>query len=192
MSAWVADSYRRGRIFLLGDAAHVAPPTGSFGANTGIQDAWNLTSKLVSIARGYAGPPLLDDYEPERHAVGRLTVHQAMLRLDGGTGMLSEAAVAVGYRYPALDDASLPEADEPGRWHGEPGTRMPHIWLPDRRSTLDLLNDGRYALLTGSATNVRSPGPGADVVAVPELLGEHGALLVRPDHVVQGPPGNHE
>jgi 2-polyprenyl-6-methoxyphenol hydroxylase-like FAD-dependent oxidoreductase len=188
ISAWVAGSYRRGRIFLLGDAAHVAPPTGGFGANAGIQDAWNLTSKFVSIARGYAGPRLLDDYEPERHAVGRLTVDQALLRLDGGTEMLSEAAVAVGYRYPTPDeDVSLPEADEPGRWHGEPGTRVPHVWLPDGRSTLDLIHDGRYALLTGSATDVRSPGPGVDVVAVPELLGKHGTLLVRPDHVVQGP-----
>jgi putative polyketide hydroxylase len=185
MSAWVADSYRRGRIFLLGDAAHVAPPTGGFGANAGIQDAWNLTGKLVSIARGHAGPRLLDDYEPERHAVGRLTVEQALLRLDGGTETLSEAAVAVGYRYPTPDDRSPAEAKEPGRWHGEPGTRVPHVWLPDGRSTLDLVNDGRYVLLTGSATEVRDPGPGIDVVAVPELLGERGSLLIRPDHVVQ-------
>jgi putative polyketide hydroxylase len=185
MSAWVAGSYRRGRVFLLGDAAHVTPPTGGFGANAGIQDAWNLTCKLVTIARGHAGPRLLDDYEPERHAVGRLTVEQARLRLDGGTGTLSEAAVAVGYRYPTPDDVSLPVADEPGRWNGEPGTRVPHVWLPDRRSTLDLVNGGRHVLLTGSATEVRDPGPGIDVVAVPELLGVHGTLLIRPDHVVQ-------
>jgi putative polyketide hydroxylase len=189
MSAWVADSYRRGRIFLVGDAAHVAPPTGGFGANAGIQDAWNLTSKLISIARGHTGPALLGLYEAERHAVGRLTVEQALLRLDGATETHSEAAVAVGYRYPTPDDASLPEADEPERWHGEPGTRVPHVWLPDGRSTLDLVNDGRYVLLTGSATDVRSPGPGVRTVAMPDLLSEGATLLVRPDHVIEARSG---
>jgi putative polyketide hydroxylase len=48
-------------------------PTGSFGANTDAQDAWNLGANLVSVLRGDADPRLLDDYEPERRAVGRLT-----------------------------------------------------------------------------------------------------------------------
>ncbi len=119
MGGWVADRYRAGRVFLLGDAAHVTPPAGGFGANTGIQDAWNLSTKLVSVLRGDAHPALLDDYEPERRAVGELTVAQAMARAGHGdeSGLLGETAVAIGYRYPMPGpDPGLPPADEPQRW----------------------------------------------------------------------------
>jgi putative polyketide hydroxylase len=50
----VADTYRRGRVFLAGDAAHVMPPWGGFGANTGIQDAHNLAWKLAEVLAGRA------------------------------------------------------------------------------------------------------------------------------------------
>ena len=179
MSACVADSYRVGRVFLLGDAAHVTPPTGGFGANTGIQDAWNLTSKLVSVLRGDAHPRLLDDYESERRPVAQVTVAKALqiLQLDPHP-TLSEAAVAIGYRYRMPgDDPALPEFDEPGRWHGEPGSRLPHVPLPDGRSTLDLVQDGRYLLLTDEPADVF-----LDVAPLP--AGLSGPLLVRPDHVV--------
>ncbi|MGI5340134.1 FAD-dependent monooxygenase [Streptomyces sp. CA-181903] len=218
MGGWVADSYRAGRVFLLGDAAHVTPPSGGFGANTGIQDAWNLTAKLVSVLRGDADPTILDDYEAERHAVGELTVEQALLRFGNRTGAqadspptLSEAAVANGYRYlmPGDDPGhGLPEADEPGRWHGEPGTRLPHAFLTGRYdglSTLDLVRDGRHVLLVGpeghpwarAAREVDPPGAFLDVAVLPRPagsgtagaavacgIGDHGALLVRPDHVI--------
>ncbi|WP_197084848.1 FAD-dependent monooxygenase [Saccharothrix sp. ST-888] len=166
MSAWVAGTYREGRVFLVGDAAHVCPPVGGFGANTGIQDAWNLTAKLVSVLRGHAGAGLLDRYEPERRPVAELTVRQSVQRLagareqvSGGGQLLSEAAVAGGYRYPApVVDAvgssagtPLPWADEPDRWRAEPGTRLPHRPLEAAAgsSTLDLVRGGRHALLTG-------------------------------------------
>ncbi|WP_433207224.1 FAD-dependent monooxygenase [Nocardia sp. CA-107356] len=214
MGGLVADSYRTGRIFLLGDAAHVTPPTGGFGANTGIQDAWNLTSKLVSVLRGIADSRLLDDYEPERRAIGRLTVTQALMRLGDRAEtlpekepMLSEAAVALGYRYQVPGtDPSLPEADEPARWRGEPGTRLPHLWISDGVSTLDLVRDGRYLLLTGAhgrawalaAREVDPPGAFLDMAVLPSERQDHltelpadlcgishdGALLVRPDHVI--------
>jgi putative polyketide hydroxylase len=217
MAGWVADSYRAGRVFLLGDAAHVTPPTGGFGANTGIQDAWNLSAKLVSVLRGDADPRLLDDYEPERRAVGKLTVAQALLRVQGqraqapiedGT-LLSEAAVAIGYRYRVAGDADagLPPADEPGRWRGEPGTRLPHLPLtgPDRTSTLDLVRPGRYLLLVGAqghswaraARDLDPRGTVLDLEVLPHQtnsasarptdafgIGDAGALLVRPDHVI--------
>lgn len=200
MSGWVADSYRADRVFLLGDAAHVTPPVGGFGANLGIQDAWNLTAKLVSVLRGDAHPRLLDSYEPERRAVGELTVDQAVLRVRDRAGArprLSEAAVAIGYRYPAGNhDSGHPVADEPSRWHGEPGTRLPHLGLLGI-STLDLVRDGRYLLLTGpggnawtrAAREVDPAGAFLDVAVLPGRtdhygIGEHGALLVRPDHVI--------
>jgi putative polyketide hydroxylase len=198
MSGWVADSYRAGRVFLAGDAAQVTPPVGGFGANTGIQDAWNLAAKLVSVLRGDAGPRLLDAYEAERRAIGELTVDQAVLRVrTGDRPRLSEAAVAIGYRYPLPhQDSHLPVADEPGRWRGEPGTRLPHLWLTGV-STLDLVRDGRYLLLTSggghawarAAREADPAGAFLDVALLPHGtdrfgIGEDGALLVRPDHVI--------
>jgi 2-polyprenyl-6-methoxyphenol hydroxylase-like FAD-dependent oxidoreductase len=64
-------SYRAGRVFLAGDAAHVHSPVGAQGMNTGIQDAWNLGWKLAMVTRGLADPRLLDSYEAERWPVGR-------------------------------------------------------------------------------------------------------------------------
>ena len=66
-----ATRYRRGRVFLAGDAAHVHSPAGAQGMNTGIQDAWNLGWKLALVLDGTARPPLLDTYEAERRPVGR-------------------------------------------------------------------------------------------------------------------------
>ena len=66
-----ARSYRDGRVFLAGDAAHVHSPAGAQGMNTGIQDAWNLGWKLALVAAGTADPDLLDTYQSERQPVGR-------------------------------------------------------------------------------------------------------------------------
>jgi 2-polyprenyl-6-methoxyphenol hydroxylase-like FAD-dependent oxidoreductase len=66
-----AASYRSGRVFLAGDAAHVHSPAGGQGMNTGIQDAWNLGWKLALVAGGTAVPALLDTYQAERQPVAR-------------------------------------------------------------------------------------------------------------------------
>jgi hypothetical protein len=70
----VAGSFRRGRAFLLGDAAHVHSPVGGQGMNTGIGDAVNLAWKLAEVLRNRAPAELLDSYEPERIAFARLLV----------------------------------------------------------------------------------------------------------------------
>ena len=62
--------YRDGRVFLVGDAAHVHSPAGAQGMNTGIQDAYNLAWKLALVERGIADNSLLDTYQAERHPVG--------------------------------------------------------------------------------------------------------------------------
>jgi 2-polyprenyl-6-methoxyphenol hydroxylase-like FAD-dependent oxidoreductase len=62
--------YRDGRVFLVGDAAHVHSPAGAQGMNTGIQDAYNLGWKLALVERGIADASLLDSYDTERHPVG--------------------------------------------------------------------------------------------------------------------------
>src|SRR5215212_9606447 len=66
-----ADRYRRGPIFLAGDAAHVHSPVGGQGMNTGIQDAFNLGWKLALAARDQAAPGLLDTYQAERHPIAQ-------------------------------------------------------------------------------------------------------------------------
>lgn len=69
MSAQIAEAYRRGRVFLIGDAAHRFPPTGGLGLNTGVGDAHNLCWKLAYVLKGLADPKLLDTYEQERRPV---------------------------------------------------------------------------------------------------------------------------
>ncbi|RYG85268.1 hypothetical protein EON77_05860, partial [bacterium] len=79
-AAQVAQRFRVGRIFLAGDAAHVMPPTGGFGGNTGLQDAHNLAWKLAMVLKGEAGDALLDSYEAERLPTAAFTVDQAYTR----------------------------------------------------------------------------------------------------------------
>ncbi len=87
----VADRFRKGRAFLLGDAAHIHSPVGGQGMNTGIGDAVNLAWKLAAVLHGRANASLLDSYEPERIAFARrlvATTDQAF------TGVTSSGATA--------------------------------------------------------------------------------------------------
>lgn len=74
----VAAEYGRGRVFLAGDAAHRHPPTNGLGANTCIQDAFNLAWKIAYAAKGLAGPGLLESYSAERQPVGQGIVNRAV------------------------------------------------------------------------------------------------------------------
>ena len=65
----IADSYRNGRIFIAGDAAHSHPPYGAYGVNSGLEDARNLGWKLAAALQGWGGPHLLDSYSEERQPV---------------------------------------------------------------------------------------------------------------------------
>lgn len=73
----VAKSYRAGRIFLVGDAAHMLWPKGGFGANTGIGDAVDLGWKLAAVLDGWGGDALLASYEAERRPIGVRNVNEA-------------------------------------------------------------------------------------------------------------------
>ncbi|WP_329025245.1 FAD-dependent monooxygenase [Streptomyces sp. NBC_00690] len=74
----VAREYRKGRAFLVGDAAHRHPPANGLGSNTSIQDSYNLAWKLAAVIHGQAGAELLDSYDQERRPVGRQVVDRAM------------------------------------------------------------------------------------------------------------------
>jgi hypothetical protein len=65
----IADAYRKGRIFIAGDAAHSHPPYGGYGVNTGLEDARNLGWKLAAFLEGWGGEKLLDSYDEERRPV---------------------------------------------------------------------------------------------------------------------------
>jgi hypothetical protein len=67
----VADSYRAGRAFIAGDAAHTHPPYGGFGLNNGLEDAANLGWKLAAVVEGWGGEQLLESYDLERQAIFR-------------------------------------------------------------------------------------------------------------------------
>ena len=91
----VADEWRRGRVFLVGDAAHRFPPHGGFGLNSGVQDTVNLAWKLIAVLRGQAGDELLDSYERERRPVARLNADQTTLN----TKQMAETGWLSGDRY---------------------------------------------------------------------------------------------
>jgi 2,4-dichlorophenol 6-monooxygenase len=74
----VATEYRRGRIFLAGDAAHRHPPASGLGTNTSVQDAYNLAWKLSLVLKGKAGDRLLDSYNQERQPIGKQVVDHAI------------------------------------------------------------------------------------------------------------------
>ncbi|NML48410.1 monooxygenase [Ramlibacter sp. G-1-2-2] len=70
----LADSYRKGRVFIAGDAAHSHPPYGGYGVNSGLEDARNLGWKLAATLRGWGGERLLDSYDAERRPVFQSTI----------------------------------------------------------------------------------------------------------------------
>jgi 2-polyprenyl-6-methoxyphenol hydroxylase-like FAD-dependent oxidoreductase len=170
-AAQVAERYRQGLGFLVGDAAHRMTPRGGTGMNTAIQDSFDLGWKLAWVLRGWAPPDLLDSYETERRPVGLHNV--------------GRASEPTGAR--ATADEALP-------W--DLNGRLAHHWIRthDRPiSTLDLVGDG-LTLLAGRGdprwTGAEAHHPGSVPVAVHVLdadtadaleLEPDGAMLVRPD-----------
>jgi 2-polyprenyl-6-methoxyphenol hydroxylase-like FAD-dependent oxidoreductase len=154
-TADTAEHFRDGRIFIAGDAAHVMPPTGGWGGNTGVQDAHNLAWKLALVLRGSADADLLSTYEEERHPIDELTVEQAytryLLRTDPSIPrdtmqpVVSDLNIELGYVYRSsaviVEGAQVPLHVNPRESHALPGTRAPHYWLQhhgQQISTLDL------------------------------------------------------
>ncbi|MGI9384298.1 MAG: FAD-dependent monooxygenase [Methyloligellaceae bacterium] len=82
LAAKLASNYRRGHIFLAGDAAHSFPPTGGLGLNTGVQDAHNLAWKLAAVIKGFAGPALLETYEQERRPVAQTNLAHSVRNFE--------------------------------------------------------------------------------------------------------------
>ena len=186
-SSDVARSYQAGRVLLAGDAAHVMPPNGGFGGNTGIQDAYDLAWKLAYVMQGVAAPALLDTYGAERRPVGVLTVEQAYTRYVTRTAtylgatdfhpLVADLEVELGYLYrsaavtsEAGDGDGAVHAD-PRATRGRPGSRGPHLWVRRdgaRISLLDLF--GRhFVLLTGEGGTAWRDVAASEAAAHPGL-----------------------
>jgi 2-polyprenyl-6-methoxyphenol hydroxylase-like FAD-dependent oxidoreductase len=161
-----AVSYREGRVLLAGDAAHVHPPHGGQGLNTGVQDAVNLGWKLAQVANGTSPEGLLDTYHAERHPVGVRVLQNTMAQI---------ALINPDDRHEALRETmtELLGMDEPrrriaamlcaldvhydlGEGHPLLGRRMPDLDLVTADGPLrvfTLLHDARPVLL-----NLGEPG----------------------------------
>ena len=108
----LADRFRVGRVFLVGDAAHRHPPTGGLGLTSAIHDAHNLCWKIAAVLAGHAGDALLDSYEPERRAVDGRNVQRS---LENGTNHVKVAtAIGIGREGEAANLAALRGALQDG------------------------------------------------------------------------------
>ncbi|MBG7700315.1 FAD-dependent monooxygenase [Streptomyces sp. MC1] len=212
--------YRRGRILLAGDSAHIHLPAGGQGMNTSIQDAVNLGWKLAAVVQGRALEPLLDTYHDERHPVGRRllmnTRAQGLLFLSGEEVQPVRDVLTELIRYPEVSRhlAGMVSGleihyDVGTGTHPLLGRRLPRLELAlpatSRPTTsFDLLTPGRGVLLDLEDTAVlrRRAEPWADrvdvVTARPTGVGADSppagtaALLVRPDgYVAWAAPGSH-
>jgi putative polyketide hydroxylase len=204
---YVADTYRVGRVFLAGDAAHVMPPMAAAGANTGIGDADNLAWKLAAVLRGDATDALLDTYHAERYPIGYTTAEFSSMSARGHLGDMIKTitsekvpfdlgAAVFGVQY-EKGGAFVPDDRGPSpvdRYASEcrPGTRIPHAWLRPGQSTLDLVSTGLTVLATASQWAAAALAAEVGYAAV-EPDGEWakaaglrrgGAVLVRPDGIV--------
>jgi 3-(3-hydroxy-phenyl)propionate hydroxylase len=165
-----AASYRKGRVLLAGDAAHVHYPTGGQGLNIGVQDAVNLGWKLAQVVKNVSPDSLLDTYHAERHPIAarvlRDTMAQvALLRTDDRTDALREItsewlSMDEPRRRMAAMMSGLDIQYDLGEGHPLIGRRMPDLDLVTANGPLQvfsLLHDARPALL-----NLGEPG-GIDI-----------------------------
>ena len=165
-----AASYRKGRVLVAGDAAHVHYPTGGQGLQLGVQDAVNLGWKLAQVVKGVSPDGLLDTYHTERHPVAarvlRNTMAQvALLRTDDRTDALRDAvSELLGMDEPrkrvAAEMSGLDIRYDLGDGHPLLGRRVPDLDLVTAdgpRRVFTLLHDARPVLL-----NLGEPG-GLDI-----------------------------
>lgn len=205
-----AATYRKGRVLLAGDAAHVHYPAGGQGLNIGVQDAVNLGWKLAQVVKGISPDSLLDTYHSERHPVAACVLNNtmaqvALLRTDDRTNALRDIfsevlATDEARKRVAATMSGLGVHYDLGEGHPLLGRRMPDLDLDTASGPLrvfSLLHNARPVLLNLGEPGRFDIGPWADRVqlidaayAEPWELPELGpvpapaAVLIRPDGYV--------
>ncbi|MCD9587684.1 2-polyprenyl-6-methoxyphenol hydroxylase [Streptomyces sp. MnatMP-M27] len=180
-------SYRHGRVFLAGDAAHTHSPMGGQGMNTGIQDAANLAWKL-GLALGGADPAILDTYHRERHPIGRRVLRQSGAMMRAVTLRPRPARWLRDHLAPAVLSLGRARDTIAGSFSGVtlryPRERHQHA-LVGTRATEVPLAEGRLTELqrAGGFLLIREEGasPIEAPVAQAQRVDSGPALLVRPD-----------
>lgn len=205
----LADDYRDGRLFIVGDSAHQNPPWGGHGYNTGVGDAVNLGWKLAAVTKGWAPEELLDSYTRERRPVEQATIDLATANMgslpreldEAGRGDAGESirrqkapefyadGLVFGYGYSPLSHRQSPTsmAYEP---LAEPGNRLFQSWIGGR-PIHDLL--GREFSVVGSASACAPLLRAGQALSIPitHVRAPGGPLLVRPDqHIAFAGPSS--
>lgn len=190
----LAEQYRHGNIFLLGDSAHVHSPMGGPGLNLALQDAVNLAWKVAATLRGKAPEGLLDTYFTERHPLAqRLMMHsmaQLGLMMPGPEitavrELLQELlATPSGANYIARLVAGSDIQYETGSQHPLAGSFVPDWQLDEQTMVTDLLHSARPVLLHTAGPSIADAltpwGDDIDLVSMPCPEAPE-AVLIRPD-----------
>jgi flavin-dependent dehydrogenase len=214
-----AASYRKGRALIAGDAAHVHPPDGGQGLQTGVQDAVNLGWKLAQVVTGTSPESLLDSYHAERHPIGARVLRNTMAsivlrREDERTKALRDTiAELLGMDEPRRRFAAMMSGldihYDLGEGHKLLGRRMPDLDLVTADGPqwlFTLLHDARPVLLNLGESSAFDIAPWVDrihsvdarydgVWELPALgaVAAPTAVLIRPDgHVAWVGDGNHQ
>ncbi len=195
----LAEAYRRGRVFIAGDAAHVHPPTGAQGLNTSVQDAYNLGWKLALVLQGLASDALLATYEAERRPIAEavLDISSAIARQQGGVGAQPRGRqtqqLDINYRSSALSvtrgrpDRPLAAGDRaPDAAYVDEEGRRGRLFEAFRGPQFTLLAFGEVGLhlpaggpqLRVVRLAVEQPAAGAYGIDGPAIV------LVRPDNYI--------
>jgi 2-polyprenyl-6-methoxyphenol hydroxylase-like FAD-dependent oxidoreductase len=203
-----AEFYRKGRVLLAGDAAHVHPPIGGQGLQIGVQDAVNLGWKLAQVVKGMSPPMLLDTYHSERHPIAALVLRNTMaqmvlLRVDDRIRALRDCVADLlsldeaRQRFAAMM-SGLDVRYDLGQGHPLLGRRMPDLDITTAngpRRVFTLLHRARPLLLNLSEANRIDITSWADRVAMvdarcdgPWQLPVIGAVIA-PDAVLIRPDG---
>lgn len=176
----LADSYRQGRVFIAGDAAHSHPPYGGYGVNSGLEDARNLGWKLAAVLQGWGGDGLLDSYDAERRPVFASTISDFIARsidtdrefLDTHDPSHDQATFEAAWQARAQGAVGEVHAFEPHyegsgivwgsegrassakgshRFEAQPGHHLAPAALPSGRNVFEEMGAGFSLLVVGGA-----------------------------------------
>lgn len=151
----MVERYRVGRVFIAGDAAHIHPPSGAQGLNTGMQDAFNLGWKLASALKT-RDPAILDTYEAER-----LPVAAAMLELTRQLHTTVSKSRGDQTSQLGLSYAGGPLAGRAIQGGLQAGDRIPDQRLDDGRRLYEAMRHGGAAMPTGRSRGCGRPSGSA-------------------------------